>query len=166
MTGASSIMKFSGALIGESMLRQYIPTPQKRACLRQCTGVSVVRKVILWQKNSSFWQTQHNQNMLTILKALSHGHLESSIGSMPVSFLMALPGIIAVGEFDMIRYWLSSDSFSTGCEQKKEELWLHLTHLNFIPLRQKLEMRTQCDISNWPEEVVLTNSALTWDSVI
>jgi hypothetical protein len=92
--------------------------------------------------------------------------LESSIGSMPVSFLMALPGIIAVGEFDMIRYWLSSDSFSTGCEQKKEELWLHLTHLNFISLRQKLEMRTQCDISNWPEEVVLTNSALTWDSVI
>ena len=89
--------------------------------------------------------------MLTVLKALSHGHLESSIRSMPVSFLMALPGIIAVGEFDMIRYWLSSDSFSgrqRAASKKKEELWLHLTHLNFIPLRQKLEMRTQCDISN------------------
>jgi hypothetical protein len=44
VTGASFITKFSGALIGESILRQYIPTPQKQACLGQCTGVLVVRK--------------------------------------------------------------------------------------------------------------------------
>jgi len=54
--------------------------------------------------------------MLTSLKDLSHGHIESSIGSMSVSFLVALPGVIAVGEFDMVRYWLSSDSDSfSGC---------------------------------------------------
>ena len=65
----------------------------------------------LRQKNC-FDNHNTTQTLLTILKALSHGHIESIIGSMPMSFLMASPGVIALGAFDMIRYWLSSYSFS------------------------------------------------------
>ncbi len=42
------------------------------------------------------------KKILTILKALSLGLMESNMGSMTVSFLMALPGVIALGVLDMI----------------------------------------------------------------
>jgi hypothetical protein len=94
---------------------------------------------------------------------------ETSIGSMQVGFLMALAGVPVRKLFDHVGYWWRTrvprahqraESIKTSYPGQTPKV------LQVLFRRDVIEVDPPNHIWNWPEGVVLSDNALTWDSIM